>query len=284
MTHKPLSQQRVVLTGAAGAIGSVLRAALAPLVAELVSSDLYDLSSLAPNERSLRADLVEAGDVHRLLAGADAVVHLGGIADEADFATLAGPNLIGVFNVLEAARRQGVSRIVYASSNRITGFYSPQDRLAGDEPVRPDGLYGATKAYGEALGRLYVDKFGLEFVAVRIGSFEEEPGDARQLSTWLSHGDAARVFEASLSALGDLGFHIVYGVSANSRSWWLSSAGDERLGFTPHDNAEQYAEGKGSFESQTQAGPYAEAGYAGWADASWPPEPPASRPARTSSW
>jgi uronate dehydrogenase len=265
-----LSRQRVVLTGAAGAIGSVLRAALAARVGELVSSDLHEIDGLAANERSVPADVVDPAAVYELLAGADAVVHLGGVADEAAFATLAGPNLSGTFNVLEAARRHGVRRVVYASSNRITGCYSPEDTLTGDEPVRPDGLYGATKAFGEALGRLYVDRFGLEFVSVRIGSFEQRPHDARQLSTWLSHGDCVRVFEAALSAEGNVGFHVVYGVSANRRSWWASARGDERLGFTPVDDAEAFADGLGTFESDRQAGPYAEPGYGGWADAPWP--------------
>jgi uronate dehydrogenase len=270
MTHQTLSDQRVVLTGAGGAVGGVLRAGLAPRVRELVSSDLRDVVDLAGNERSVPADLLDARAVHELLEGADAVVHLGGVADEAPFETLARPNLDGTFNVLEAARRRGVRRVVYASSNRITGLYAPSDRLTGAEPVRPDGLYGATKAFGEALGRTYVDRFGLEFVAVRIGSFGERPEDARQLSTWLSHGDAVRVFGAALSAPPGIGFHVVYGVSANRRSWWASSGGDERLGFRPVDDAEAFADGLGVFESPTQAGPYGEPGYGGWADAPWP--------------
>lgn len=273
MTQQPLSRRRVVLTGAAGAVGSVLRAGLAPLVGELVSSDLRNVAPVASNERSVPADVVDAAAVDALIAGADQVVHLGGIADEAPFATLAGPNLEGAFNVLEAARRHGVGRVVYASSNRITGFYPPEGKLTGAEPVRPDGLYGATKAFAEALGRLYVDRFGLQFVAVRIGSFEERPGDERQLSTWLSHGDAVRVFAAALAADGDVGFHVVYGVSANRRSWWASADGDERLGYRPADDAEDHAEGMGTFDSANQAGPYGAPGYGGWADAPWPPAP-----------
>jgi uronate dehydrogenase len=272
---EPVTQQapvtgRLVLTGAAGAIGSVLRPALAPLARELVSSDLRELTALAPTERSVVADLTDPHAVSELLRGADMVVHLGGVADEASFAELAGPNLTGSFNVLEAARRHGVRRVVYASSNRITGLYAPTDTLRGDEPVRPDGLYGATKAFGEALGRTYVDRFGLEFVAVRIGSFGERPEDARQLSTWLSPGDAVRLFVGALSAPEGLGFHVVYGVSANRRSWWAASAGDERIGFRPVDDAEAFADGLGVFESATQAGPYGAPGYGGWADAPWP--------------
>ena len=276
MTGQALSDQTVVLTGAAGSVGSVLRSALAPKVKVLVSSDLRDVANLAANERSTPADLVDPHAVSELLTGADAVVHLGGVADEAPFATLAGPNLTGTFNVLEAARRRGVRRVVYASSNRITGFYAPADTLNGDEPVRPDGLYGATKAFGEALGRLYVDRFALEFVAVRIGSFGGRPQDARHLSTWLSHGDAVRVFEAALTARQGIGFHVVYGVSANRRSWWASSRGDEHIGFEPVDDAEASADRLGDYESPTQAGPYGEPGYGGWADAAWPPDGPAA--------
>ena len=126
-------------------------------------------------------------------------MHLGAVPDEAAFDVLAGPNLHGAFHVYEAARRAGVRRVVAASSGRATGFYRVGERLDGDATPRPDGLYAATKAFSEALGRMYADKFGLEVVALRIGTFEERPRTERDLSTWLSHDDARRLVRAALT-------------------------------------------------------------------------------------
>jgi uronate dehydrogenase len=171
--------------------------------------------------------------------GVEAVVHLGGVADEGAFEELLGPNVVGVFNVFDAARRAGVRRVVYASSNRVTGFYPVEEPLTGEEPPRPDGLYGAAKAFGEAVARMYSDRFGLDAICVRIGSFEERPSELRHLHTWLSPGDAVRLFRACLSA-PDVGFLTVYAASANSGSWWdLEPA--RRLGYEPKDDAERFA-------------------------------------------
>ena len=157
--------------------------------------------------------------------------------DEAAFDVLAGPNLHGAFHVYEAARRAGVRRVVAASSGRATGFYRVGERLDGDTTPRPDGLYAATKAFSEALGRMYADRFGLEVVALRIGSFLARPLTERDLSTWLSHDDARRLVRAALTGPVD-GFLAVYGVSANTRGWWDLPPS---LGFVPVDDAEDYA-------------------------------------------
>src|SRR5262245_40008658 len=206
--------ERVLLTGAAGRIGGCLREGLRGEALELRLTDNRSIDDLADGESFVHADLEDAEAIARAVAGTQAVIHLGGVPDEAGFGVLTGPNLRGAFNVFEAARRAGVRRVVYASSNRITGFYPVDRRLDGSEPVRPDGLYGATKAFGEALGRLYADKFGLEVICVRIGSFEERPSESRHLTTWLSPGDAVRLFTACLDA-PDVGYEVIYGVSAN---------------------------------------------------------------------
>lgn len=116
------------------------------------------------------------------------------------FDVLAGPNLHGAFHVFDAARRAVVRRVVVASSGRVTGFRRVGERLDGEAAPRPDGLYGATKAFSEALGRMYADKFGHEVVALRIGTFAERPRTTRDLSTWLSHDDARRLVRAALTA------------------------------------------------------------------------------------
>jgi uronate dehydrogenase len=230
---------RVLLTGAAGGIGSSLRGPLRAAAGELVLSDVAPLEAEAPNELVRPADLTDFAAVLAAAEGADAIVHLGGVPEEAPFETLAGPNLHGTYHVFEAARRVGAERVVFASSAHATGFYPVGHRLVGTEPVRPDSLYGVTKAYGEALGRLYHDKFGLRVACLRIGAFGERPGDAVALSAWLSPADCARLVLACLTS-PELRFAIVYGVSANQRSWWAAAPG-ARLGYSPRDDAEAYA-------------------------------------------
>jgi uronate dehydrogenase len=256
--------ERVLLTGAAGNVGSCLRAGLRDGLTELRLSDLSPVEPLVAGETSAPADLRDFGAVARAVDGVDAVVHLGAVPDEAPFDELAGPNLHGVFHVFEAARRAGVRRVVFASSNHATGFYPTAQRLTGAEPVRPDGLYGASKAYGEALGHMYADRFGLSVISVRIGSFTERPREPRHLSTWLSPGDAVRLFTACLTA-PSVGYAVVYGASANTRCWW--DLGPARaLGYEPADNAEDFvAEVGDGPPAEPQGGRNAEFGHGGWA-------------------
>jgi uronate dehydrogenase len=172
---------------------------------------------------------------------------------------------VGSFNVFDAARRAGMRRVVYASSAHATGFYPVDARLAGGEPPRPDGLYGVTKAYGEALARMYFDRFGLEAICLRIGTFTERPTDALQLATWLSPADAVRLFRACLTAR-DVGFLTVYGASANTRSWWDLEPARRRLGYEPRDDAERYAAELGEPEAppRHQGAPFTAPDYGGW--------------------
>jgi uronate dehydrogenase len=229
--------RRLLLTGAAGGIAAAVRPVLRELAAEVVLTDRVEPRTIEPGERFVRAELADPAPWEGLAAGCDAVLHLGALPDEAPFDQLAGPNLHGPFHVLEAARRAGVRRVVLASSGRATGFYRVGERLDGGATPRPDGLYAATKAFAEALGRMYADKFGLEVVALRIGTFEQRPRTTRDLSTWLSPGDAGRLVRAALTGPVD-GFLAVYGVSANKRGWWDLPAG---LGYVPVDDAEDYA-------------------------------------------
>jgi uronate dehydrogenase len=252
---------RVLMTGAAGAIGSCLRDGLRPRVDELVLTDRRAVEPEA-EERFILADLADRDAVLGAAAGADAVIHLGGISTERPFDQLVGPNLVGTFNVFEAARLAGVSRVVFASSNHATGFYPVDRTLTGDEPTRPDSLYGVSKVYGEALGSLYADKFDLEVVCVRIGSFARRPRQRRELATWLSHEDTVRLFAACLSA-PDVGFRVVYGASANTRLFWdLTSA--RELGYEPQDDAERYAGEVGDEVHELQGGAFTARDMGGW--------------------
>jgi uronate dehydrogenase len=249
---------RVLITGAAGRIGTVLRAGLRDDF-ELRLTDVVDVD----DEAFVAADLTDAAAVDRAVEGVDAIVHLGAVPDEATFAEVAGPNLAGTFYVFDAARRFGARRVVYASSNHATGMYPVGAPLDGSQPPRPDGIYGASKVWGEALGRMFAERFGLEVVCLRIGSFQPRPVERRQLATWLSHGDAVRLVRAALTA-PDVGFEIVYGASANTRRWWpLTGA----LGYDPQDDAEAYAAeiaDKGE-EYERQGGPNTARDHGGWA-------------------
>jgi uronate dehydrogenase len=254
--------RRVLLTGAAGRIAAAVRPVLRELADELVLTDRVHVEELAPGERFAAAELADPAPWEELAAGCDGIVHLGAVPDEAPFDALAGPNLHGPFHVLEAARRRGVPRVVLASSGRATGFYRVGERLDGGATPRPDGLYGATKAFAEALGRMYADKFGLAVVALRIGSFEERPTTTRGLSTWLSPGDAGRLVRAALTGPVD-GFLAVYGVSANARRWWDLPPS---LGYEPVDDAEAYAGTVAPDDgSPYQGGPATAPDYGGWA-------------------
>lgn len=254
--------RRLLLTGAAGRIATAVRPVLRSLAEEVVLTDCAQVGELESGERFVAAELGDPSPWEALAAGCDAVVHLGAVADEAAFDVLAGPNLHGPFHVLEAARRCGVRRVVLASSGRATGFYRVGERLDGEATPRPDGLYGATKAFSEALGRMYADRFGLEVVALRIGTFEERPTTTRDLSTWLSPGDAGRLVRAALTGPVD-GFVAVYGVSANARGWWDLPAS---LGYEPVDDAEDFAPEVAPDDGiPFQGGPATRREFGGWA-------------------
>nr|WP_240979883.1 NAD(P)-dependent oxidoreductase [Streptomyces sp. HNM0574] len=237
----------VVVTGAAGKVGSAVREALRGEAGRLVLLDRVPLRAEAANEVVRTVDLLDAAAVESALAGADTVLHLGGIPDEAPLDELLDANVLGTHHVLEAARRTGIPRVVLASSNRVTGCYPAAHRTAPRDPVRPDGLYGVSKAALEALGRLYADKFGLSVICLRIGSFEEEPSEPRHLATWLSPRDAVGFCRAALTAPPSTRFATVYAVSANTRRFWRlpteadSSTAEDFLAYTPLDDAEGYA-------------------------------------------
>ncbi|WP_211245951.1 NAD-dependent epimerase/dehydratase family protein [Actinomadura oligospora] len=253
----------VVITGAAGRIGSVLRAGLRDEAERLVLVDRVGLTAQSPTEDTRQLDLRDAEALTAALEGADAVVHLGGVADEAPLPELLDGNVMGTLNVLEAARRNGVKRVVLASSNRLTGFYPVSTTVTPDMPPRPDGLYGVSKVAVEALGRLYADKFGLSVVCLRIGSFEDAPTEHRHLATWLSHRDCLGFVRAALTA-PDIDFTSVYAVSANKRRFWDLKAA-ATLGYVPEDDAETHAsqlpEEPNTAAPNVQGGTYANPDY-----------------------
>ena len=231
--------KRIVLTGAAGRLGSYLREPLTKLADELVSSDIVDdIGNLYPGETYQKADLADLGQIMALLEGADMVVHFGAIGDEAPFETLLGPNFIGAYNVWEAAYQNKLRRVVYASSIHAVGMYPKNQFIGTDVPHRPDTFYGLAKCFAEDLGSLYWDKRGLESVHMRILSCAQV-SNPRAVGTWLSYDDLIQLVEKSITT-PVTGFSVVYGISNNDRAP-VDNSNASHLGYCPKDNAEQFA-------------------------------------------
>lgn len=229
---------RLLLTGAAGGLGRVLRDSLKPYARTLRLSDIAGMEAAGAHEEVVPCDLADKAAVDALLQGCDAVVHLGGISVERPFEEILDANIRGVFHLYEAARRHGVRRVVFASSNHVVGFHRQGDRLDADAPRRPDGYYGLSKSYGEDLSRFYFDRYGIETACIRIGSSFPEPRDRRMLSTWLSYRDLAELIRCCLFTPA-LGHTVVYGLSANRDGWWDNRQA-AHLGFVARDSAEAF--------------------------------------------
>jgi len=233
-----LKNERILVTGAAGQLGKLLRASLNGQVGTLRLSDIAPLGAAQPGEELRPCDLRDADAIGELMQGVDQVVHLGGSLNVDDWNETLEINIAGTYNVFEAARRAGVRRVVYASSHHAVGMYPTDQALDERAALRPDSLYGLSKCFGENTARYYWDKFGLESVCLRIGSTRPRPSEARELSTWLSERDFNALVRACLTAQS-VGFTIVYGVSDNTETWW-SNAHASHLGYMPQDNAEPY--------------------------------------------
>jgi uronate dehydrogenase len=228
----------VLVTGASGSVGGHLRRELAGRY-DLRLSDIRPLPHRAPGERFAKANIARLADALRITKGVDAVIHLGGYSVEGPWADILEANIIGCYNVFEAARKNGVRRVLFATSNHAVGFYRRDQRIDHRVPVRPDGRYGVSKVFGEALGSLYADKYGLEVFCMRLGNVAPEPVDARRLSIWCSPRDFAQLCAIGLDH-PDVKFEIVYGISANARRWY-DNANAERLGYRPLDDSEPQA-------------------------------------------
>ena len=227
----------ILITGAAGNIGSQLRDEFAGRY-KLRLSDKRLLTPSA-EETFVRADISKSADALSVSQGVDAIVHLGGYAGEGPWDTVLKDNIIGCYNLFEAARLNGVKRVVFASSNHALGFYRCDQKLDHRVYPKPDSRYGVSKVLGEMLGSLYADKYGLEVFSIRIGHATPRPRDPRDLAMWISPRDLAQLVAIGV-AHPNVHFEIVYGVSGNTRSWYDNSNA-ERLGYRPQDNSESYA-------------------------------------------
>jgi NAD+ dependent glucose-6-phosphate dehydrogenase len=229
---------RVAITGSSGQVGTLL----VPRLIGQFDLKLIDIvPSSADRPEHLQVDICDTEAMTAAFEGVDAVVHLAGQrAVSASWAELEQPNIVGLVSTFEAAHRAGVGKVVFASSNHVTGMYDREQAwpFGPEVPVRPDSLYGATKAFGEALGRYYSDKAGLSVVCLRFGWVLERPHNEQARWQWLSPGDLARLVSGAL--LSDVRFGIYYGVSSNTRRHWSVENARLELGYEPADDSEQY--------------------------------------------
>lgn len=230
--------QTVLVTGAAGDIGSRLRKLLKGAYPRIRWSDIRKPADLSADEEFVAADLADYAQVEKIVAGIEGIVHLGGYSIEGPWETIHKSNIVGCYNMFEAAYRAGVKRVVFASSNHAVGFYPREKRIGVDVTVRPDSRYGVSKAFGEALGALYADKHGLRVTCIRIGNVGDAPLDKRRMSIWLKPEDLVALIRIGLEH-ADIRFEIFYGCSDNQASWWDNSNA-RRHGYKPQGRAEDF--------------------------------------------
>ncbi len=254
----------MLLTGAAGAVASMVRPSLRKLY-NVRLSDKKRVSTLSYGERFVKADLRNFSSLRRAVRGVDAIIHLGAVSKEGPFKMIELANIAGIYNVLEAARLEGVKRLIFASSGHVTGFYPRSHRTTVDHHVRPDTLYAASKAFGEALSSLYADKHGLEILCIRIGHVTLVPQDTSS-NIWVSPDDLLQLIRLGLESTS-LHYDIVYGVSDNPLKWWDNSHA-ERLGYRPKHSAAAFtsiahSKAPDSIADFFQGGNFASRGFAG---------------------
>jgi uronate dehydrogenase len=230
--------KKVLLTGAAGDIGTRLRKLLKGVYPALRVSDIRRPADLSPDEDFVEGDLADYAAVEKVVDGIEGIIHLGGVSVEGPWETILNANIIGTYNLFEAAYRAGVKRVVFASSNHTVGFYARSAKIGVNVTVKPDSRYGVSKAFGEAIGSFYADKHGLSVTCIRIGNVNDKPIDLRRLSIWLKPEDLAQLIGIGLEH-PDIHFEVFYGASDNAAAWWDNSNA-RRFGYKPTGVAETF--------------------------------------------
>ncbi|BBB58530.1 MULTISPECIES: NAD-dependent epimerase/dehydratase family protein [unclassified Undibacterium] len=233
ITEKPFN--RILLTGAAGGLGKVLRERIKAWANIVRLSDIADLGPAGEGEEVVQCDLADKAAVLALMEGVDVVLHFGGISTEANFEAIMHANIQGTYNIYEAVHKHNVKRVVFASSNHAVGFYRTTDYIDADMPTRPDGMYGISKCFGESLSRFYYDRFGIETVCIRIGSSFPVPTTRRMLVTYFSYDDLVEMLRCSIFAQR-VGHTIAFGVSENPGKWWDNKKA-AHLGYKAKDSS-----------------------------------------------
>jgi uronate dehydrogenase len=229
-----------LITGASGALGRALATSLGDIWRLRLVDRVDPATELAAYGECRKLDLADFGAMQDAMQDVSMVVHLGAHSVEGPWDEIMHSNILGTYNVFEAARQGGVSRVVFASSHHVVGFHR-RDRVIGvDAPLRPDSRYGVSKICGEALGRLFADKYGMSVICQRIGAARPKPHNRRALSVWQSENDYVRLTRCCLQA-GNIHFLIVYGVSNNSQLIWDTSSA-QVIGYDPQDNAQEFSD------------------------------------------
>lgn len=245
---------RLLLTGAAGGVGKALRPRLAGFAESVRVSDLArameSASPAAAHEQALACDLADRAAVDAMVQGCEAIIHLGGVSVERPFEEILEANIKGVFHIYEAARRHKVKRVIFASSNHVTGYYRQDQKIDARELRRPDGYYGLSKSYGEDMAQFYFDRYGVETVSIRIGSIFPEAKDRRMMASWMSLDDFEQLLRRSLFT-PDVGHTVVYGMSDNAHTWW-DNRHAAHLGYAPKDSSEIF---RAKVEAQPRPAP-----------------------------
>ena len=257
--------EKIVLTGAAGKLARRMRAPLSQLCRQLVLADIVPVAS-AGNETAVQCDLTDASAVDALLQGADTVVHFAGYPREAAWSTLIPANIVSVTNLWEGALKNGVRRIVYASTNHVVGMYPVDLKVDVAAELKCDSRYGVSKAFTETVARFYYEKFGLESLGIRIGRCEDEATDERMLSTWIHPQDLATLVKLGITH--PVAADVVYGISANSQGWCVNPP-YQRFPYHPEHSADLFADAVAMTKSPAgmlwplQGGPFADHEYVG---------------------
>jgi uronate dehydrogenase len=231
--------KRILLTGAAGGLGKVLRDRIKPWADIVRLSDVADIGEAREGEEIVKCDLSDKAAVLALMEGVDAVLHFGGISTEAPFEAIMQANILGVANLYEAVHKAGVKRVIFASSNHAIGYYRTTDTVDASMPTRPDSMYGISKCFGESMSRYYYDRFGVETVCIRIGSSFPEPINKRMMTTYFSYDDLTEMLRCSLFA-PRVGHTIVMGQSDNASTWWDNRYASH-LGYKAKDSSAKFA-------------------------------------------
>jgi uronate dehydrogenase len=255
----------LLITGAAGRIGTFLRAELAGKY-RLRLSDITPIRNLRAGETFMCADLTRLSSMRRVTKGVDAVLHLGGHSsgggvEAAAWERMLPANIIGFRNALEAARLNGVKRFLVATSNHAVGYYRRDEIIDHRVYPKPDSVYGVSKVFNEALASYYAERYGMEMFCMRIGNVNPAPLDRRRLAIWISPRDMAQLVTIGIERPG-IQFEIVYGISNNKRAWF-DNRNARRLGYRPQDRSERYAKAVIARDQPSAAAADVYQGYAG---------------------
>lgn len=236
----PKPFHRLLLTGAGGGLGTLLRERIKPWAAIVRLSDVKVIAPAGAGEEVMQCDLADREAVLALLDGVDAVLHFGGVSVEEQVDKIVQANIVGLHHLYEAVHKKGIKRVIYASSSHVVGFYPTTQVIDASAPLRPDCIYGVSKCFGEALSRYYYDRFGIETVCLRIGSSFDEPRNARMMTTFLAYDDLVELVRCALFT-PRVGHTITFGVSDNKTKWWDNGLA-AHLGYLPEHSSRDFAE------------------------------------------